>query len=35
MYYWFQPRRKNAPELTLWIKRGFLATQRCFPRDLQ
>lgn len=31
--HWFRPRRRNASELTPWVKRAFLAASSCLPGD--
>ncbi|MBT2600021.1 MULTISPECIES: RNA-directed DNA polymerase [unclassified Oceanobacillus] len=31
--HWFRPRRRNASELTPWLKRAFLAAASCLPGD--
>ncbi|NGM81989.1 RNA-directed DNA polymerase [Paenibacillus sp. 7124] len=31
--HWFRPRRRNASELTPWLKRAFLAASSCLPGD--
>lgn len=31
--HWFRPRRRNASELSPWLKRAFLAASSCLPGD--